>query len=174
MVEEPHHNTYDIEFWGADGMCTSFVLQIASGADHVRKVDHAQVGIIPSTPEVNLTVRRAAHSQCGCLLRLQGDRLVQHDPGSGDRGCISAAQIILPHIKMGVDTLPELIGDVQHVPVPREFYAIHLVMSGEVDDMLHRAKRRVEREERQDGFGLHGIEEVMAGHREPFAVLRRD
>jgi uncharacterized protein (DUF608 family) len=21
---EPHHNTYDIEFWGADGMCTSF------------------------------------------------------------------------------------------------------------------------------------------------------
>ena len=25
-VEEPHHNTYDIEFWGADGMCTSFYL----------------------------------------------------------------------------------------------------------------------------------------------------
>ena len=23
-VKEPHHNTYDIEFWGADGMCTSF------------------------------------------------------------------------------------------------------------------------------------------------------
>ena len=23
-IEEPHHNTYDIEFWGADGMCTSF------------------------------------------------------------------------------------------------------------------------------------------------------
>lgn len=23
-VEEPHHNTYDIEFWGADGMITSF------------------------------------------------------------------------------------------------------------------------------------------------------
>ena len=23
-LEEPHHNTYDIEFWGADGMCTSF------------------------------------------------------------------------------------------------------------------------------------------------------
>ena len=21
---EPHHNTYDIQFWGADGMCTSF------------------------------------------------------------------------------------------------------------------------------------------------------
>jgi uncharacterized protein (DUF608 family) len=24
--EEPHHNTYDIEFWGPDGMCTSFYL----------------------------------------------------------------------------------------------------------------------------------------------------
>lgn len=26
VVEEPHHNTYDIEFWGAEGMCTSFYL----------------------------------------------------------------------------------------------------------------------------------------------------
>jgi uncharacterized protein (DUF608 family) len=26
LVEEPHHNTYDIEFWGPDGMCTSFYL----------------------------------------------------------------------------------------------------------------------------------------------------
>jgi uncharacterized protein (DUF608 family) len=25
-IEEPHHNTYDIEFWGPDGMCTSFYL----------------------------------------------------------------------------------------------------------------------------------------------------
>jgi len=25
-VKEPHHNTYDIEFWGPDGMCTSFYL----------------------------------------------------------------------------------------------------------------------------------------------------
>jgi hypothetical protein len=25
-VEEPHHNTYDIEFWGPDGMCTSFYI----------------------------------------------------------------------------------------------------------------------------------------------------
>lgn len=39
---EPHHNTYDIEFWGADGMCSSFYLGAlaatvamgeASGAD---------------------------------------------------------------------------------------------------------------------------------------------
>ena len=26
VVEEPHHNTYDIEFWGPDGMCSSFYL----------------------------------------------------------------------------------------------------------------------------------------------------
>jgi len=26
ILEEPHHNTYDIEFWGPDGMCTSFYL----------------------------------------------------------------------------------------------------------------------------------------------------
>jgi uncharacterized protein (DUF608 family) len=26
IVEEPHHNTYDIEFWGPDGMCCSFYL----------------------------------------------------------------------------------------------------------------------------------------------------
>jgi hypothetical protein len=29
---EPHHNTYDIEFWGADGMCTSFYLGALSAA----------------------------------------------------------------------------------------------------------------------------------------------
>lgn len=26
VVEEPHHNTYDIEFWGPDPMCTGFYL----------------------------------------------------------------------------------------------------------------------------------------------------
>jgi uncharacterized protein (DUF608 family) len=26
ILVEPHHNTYDIEFWGPDGMCTSFYL----------------------------------------------------------------------------------------------------------------------------------------------------
>ena len=38
---EPHHNTYDIEFWGADGMCTSIYLgalaamaQMAQAAGH--------------------------------------------------------------------------------------------------------------------------------------------
>jgi uncharacterized protein (DUF608 family) len=26
LIEEPHHNTYDIEFWGVDGMCSSIYL----------------------------------------------------------------------------------------------------------------------------------------------------
>ena len=26
LLTEPHHNTYDIEFWGADGMCSSFYI----------------------------------------------------------------------------------------------------------------------------------------------------
>jgi len=29
ILEEPHHNTYDIEFWGPDGMCTSIYLGAA-------------------------------------------------------------------------------------------------------------------------------------------------
>ena len=29
---EPHHNTYDIEFWGPDGMCTGFYLAALTAA----------------------------------------------------------------------------------------------------------------------------------------------
>ncbi|HEY5913931.1 MAG TPA: GH116 family glycosyl hydrolase [Verrucomicrobiae bacterium] len=36
-VEEPHHNTYDIEFWGPDGMCTSFYLGALSAAAQMGK-----------------------------------------------------------------------------------------------------------------------------------------
>lgn len=32
IVEEPHHNTYDIEFWGPNGMCTSFYLGALAAA----------------------------------------------------------------------------------------------------------------------------------------------
>ncbi|NQU40769.1 MAG: hypothetical protein HQ523_12515 [Lentisphaerae bacterium] len=32
LVSEPHHNTYDIEFWGPDGMCTSFYLAALKAA----------------------------------------------------------------------------------------------------------------------------------------------
>ena len=32
VLEEPHHNTYDIEFWGPDAMCTSFYLGALAGA----------------------------------------------------------------------------------------------------------------------------------------------
>ena len=36
-VEEPHHNTYDIEFWGPDGMCTSFYLGALRAAQIIGK-----------------------------------------------------------------------------------------------------------------------------------------
>ncbi len=37
-LEEPHHNTYDIEFWGPDGMCTSFYLgALAAAVAHGRR-----------------------------------------------------------------------------------------------------------------------------------------
>lgn len=32
VLEEPHHNTYDIEFWGPDGMCTSFYVGALAAA----------------------------------------------------------------------------------------------------------------------------------------------
>ena len=36
-IREPHHNTYDIEFWGDDGMCTSFYVgALAAGARMAR------------------------------------------------------------------------------------------------------------------------------------------
>jgi len=37
LVEEPHHNTYDIEFWGPDGMCTSFYLGALQAASLMGK-----------------------------------------------------------------------------------------------------------------------------------------
>ncbi len=37
VVEEPHHNTYDIEFWGPDGMCTSFYLGALAAASEMCK-----------------------------------------------------------------------------------------------------------------------------------------
>jgi uncharacterized protein (DUF608 family) len=36
-LEEPHHNTYDIEFWGPDGMCTSFYLGALSAIIEMSK-----------------------------------------------------------------------------------------------------------------------------------------
>src|SRR5208283_394948 len=40
---EPHHNTYDIEFWGPDGMCTSIYLGALSALSQMAKaVDRAE------------------------------------------------------------------------------------------------------------------------------------
>jgi uncharacterized protein (DUF608 family) len=41
VLEEPHHNTYDIEFWGPDGMCTSFYLgALAAAVEIGKKLDN--------------------------------------------------------------------------------------------------------------------------------------
>ena len=43
VVTEPHHNTYDIEFWGPDGMCTSFYLgALAALAEMATDAGYAQ------------------------------------------------------------------------------------------------------------------------------------
>lgn len=40
FLEEPHHNTYDIEFWGPDGMCTSFYLGALTALVEMSKALH--------------------------------------------------------------------------------------------------------------------------------------
>lgn len=37
VLSEPHHNTYDIEFWGEDGMCSSFYLGALAAAVEMGK-----------------------------------------------------------------------------------------------------------------------------------------
>ena len=39
-LEEPHHNTYDIEFWGPEGMCTGMYLGALESFIHVCKYLH--------------------------------------------------------------------------------------------------------------------------------------
>ena len=38
VLKEPHHNTYDIEFWGADGMCSSFYISALKAAYEMSEV----------------------------------------------------------------------------------------------------------------------------------------
>ncbi len=43
-LEEPHHNTYDIEFWGPDGMCTSFYLGALTAFNEMSKAVDSPYG----------------------------------------------------------------------------------------------------------------------------------
>lgn len=43
VLEEPHHNTYDIEFWGPDGMCTSFYLGALTALSEMGKFLNREV-----------------------------------------------------------------------------------------------------------------------------------
>ena len=40
LIEDPHHNTYDIEFWGPDGMCSSFYLGALQAAIQMGRALH--------------------------------------------------------------------------------------------------------------------------------------
>lgn len=40
LIEDPHHNTYDIEFWGPDGMCSSFYLGALQAAIMMARALH--------------------------------------------------------------------------------------------------------------------------------------
>jgi uncharacterized protein (DUF608 family) len=60
VVEEPHHNTYDIEFWGADGMCTSFYLGALQAAVAMAK---ALGDDVPVYEEILANGKKLAESQ---------------------------------------------------------------------------------------------------------------
>lgn len=40
LIEEPHHNTYDIEFWGPEGLCSSFYLGALAAFAALAKDNH--------------------------------------------------------------------------------------------------------------------------------------
>ena len=44
ILKEPHHNTYDIEFWGADAMCSSFYISALKGMVEMGKILNEDYG----------------------------------------------------------------------------------------------------------------------------------
>jgi uncharacterized protein (DUF608 family) len=48
ILEEPHHNTYDIKFWGPDGMCTIFYLGALKAATLIGKALNKDVSLYSS------------------------------------------------------------------------------------------------------------------------------
>ena len=48
VLSEPHHNTYDIEFWGPDGMCSSFYLGALKAAVEIGKTVKDEVPLYAS------------------------------------------------------------------------------------------------------------------------------
>jgi uncharacterized protein (DUF608 family) len=64
-LEEPHHNTYDIEFWGPDGMCTSFYL-----------------GALTAFVEMSKTLHEPFESYSGLLLK--GKKYMENELFDGE------------------------------------------------------------------------------------------
>ncbi len=70
VVEEPHHNTYDIEFWGPDGMCTSFYLGALQAAVAMAKALGEDV---PLYGELSEKGKRQAETEL-----FNGEYFIQH------------------------------------------------------------------------------------------------
>ena len=62
-LEEPHHNTYDIEFWGPNGMCTSFYLGALQAAVTMGEAVGADVAPLPRAAGQGHGVRREGSLQ---------------------------------------------------------------------------------------------------------------
>ncbi|MES2255036.1 MAG: GH116 family glycosyl hydrolase [Pseudomonadota bacterium] len=78
LIEDPHHNTYDIEFWGPDGMCSSFYLGALQAAIRMARAMH--------DPQPHYEKLAAA-----CKLRIEaelfnGEYFRQHVQRKGFRG----------------------------------------------------------------------------------------
>jgi len=43
---EPHHNTYDIEFWGPDGMCTSIYIGALCAMELMARAIGREAGLL--------------------------------------------------------------------------------------------------------------------------------
>ena len=56
VLEEPHHNTYDIEFWGPDGMCSSIYI----GALVAMSAMARATGHLEQAPDYDVLARRGA------------------------------------------------------------------------------------------------------------------
>ena len=66
---EPHHNTYDIEFWGPDGMCTSVYIGALCAA--------AQMGAVTGDPDAKGYAELAAKGAVYCDQKLYNGEYYQ-------------------------------------------------------------------------------------------------
>ena len=97
MLVEPHHNTYDIEFWGPDGMCTSFYLGALDGRGRDGRGGRRRRGALRGAP----ATKAAPSWSPSCATASTSSRT------SSGRACDAADP--LEHQGAGTDYSPEAI-----------------------------------------------------------------